>query len=78
MVRSILSFIIGVYVGIFLMCLLRVAREEERKYMYEVTYTIDGIIKKININAKDAFQAQEIFTNMYGMGKIQIINIRRK
>lgn len=46
--------------------------------MYEVTYSIDGIIKKININASDAVQAQEIFTNMYGSGKVQIINIIRK
>lgn len=46
--------------------------------MFEVTYSIDGIIKKININASDAVQAQEIFTNMYGSGKVQIINIIRK
>lgn len=46
--------------------------------MFEVTYSIDGIIKKININASDALQAQEIFTNMYGPGKVQIINILRK
>lgn len=45
--------------------------------MYEVTYSIDGIIKKININANDQIQAQTIFTNMYGTGKVQIINIRR-
>lgn len=45
--------------------------------MYEVTYSIDGIIKKININANDSIQAQNIFTNMYGTGKVQIINIRR-
>lgn len=45
--------------------------------MYEVTYSIDGIIKKININASDSIQAQNIFTNMYGTGKMQIINIRR-
>lgn len=45
--------------------------------MYEVTYSIDGIIKKININANDSIQAQAIFTNMYGTGKVQIINIRR-
>ena len=46
--------------------------------MYEVTYSIDGIIKKISINAHDSIQAQEVFTNMYGLGKIQIINIVRK
>lgn len=46
--------------------------------MFEVTYSIDGIIKKLNINASDAVQAHEIFTNMYGSGKVQIINIVRK
>lgn len=46
--------------------------------MFDVTYSIDGIIKKISINANDAVQAQEIFTNMYGAGKVQIINIVRK
>lgn len=45
--------------------------------MYEVTYSIDGILKKINVNANDAYQAQTIFTNMYGTAKVQIINIRR-
>ena len=45
--------------------------------MYEVTYEIDGILKKVNIDASDSIQAQEIFTNMYGSGKISIINIRR-
>lgn len=46
--------------------------------MFDVTYSIDGIIKKISINASDAVQAQEIFTNMYGTGKVQIINVIRK
>lgn len=47
--------------------------------MFEVTYSIDGLIKKITINANDAVQAQQIFTNMYGsgFGNIQIINVRR-
>lgn len=45
--------------------------------MYEVTYVIDGITKKININANDSIQAQNIFLNMYGSGNIQIINIKR-
>lgn len=45
--------------------------------MYEVTYTIDGIIKKISIPASDSIQAQAIFTNMFSGGKIEIINIRR-
>lgn len=38
--------------------------------MYEVTYVIDGIIKKVNIPANDSFQANVIFTNMYGSRKV--------
>ena len=45
--------------------------------MYEVTYSIDGILKKISINATDSIQAQQIFTNMFSGGKVEIINIRR-
>ena len=45
--------------------------------MYEVTYTNDGIMKKITINASDAIQAQQTVTNMYGTGRVQIINCRR-
>lgn len=45
--------------------------------MFEVTYSIDGVIKKMNVSANDAITAQNIFTNMYGSGKVQIINVRR-
>ena len=45
--------------------------------MFEVTYSMEGIIRKIMINASDALQAQNIITNMYGSCKVQIINIRR-
>ncbi|MFR8117255.1 MAG: hypothetical protein ACLVAK_09675 [Clostridia bacterium] len=45
--------------------------------MFEVTYSMDGLIRKIMINASDSVQAQNIFTNMYGNAKVQIINIRR-
>lgn len=45
--------------------------------MYEVTYSIEGIVRKTTIPATDGLQAQNIFTNMYGSGKVQIINIRR-
>lgn len=45
--------------------------------MYEVTYSVDGIIRKLTVNANDAIQAQNIITNMFGMGKVQIINVRR-
>lgn len=45
--------------------------------MFEVTYSIEGIIRKIMINASDSVQVQNIFTNMYGSGQVQIINVRR-
>ena len=45
--------------------------------MFEVTYSMEGIIRKITINASDAVQAQSMFTNMYGNGNVQIIDIRR-
>lgn len=45
--------------------------------MYEVTYSMEGLIRKIMINASDAVQVQSIFTNMYGNAKVQIINVRR-
>ena len=45
--------------------------------MFEVTYSMEGIIRKIMINANDSVQAQQSFTNMYGNAKVQIINIRR-
>lgn len=45
--------------------------------MFEVTYSLEGIIRKISIKADDSIQAQNIFTNMFGLGKVQIINIRR-
>lgn len=46
--------------------------------MYEVTYSIDGVIKKISVVANDAITAQNLATNMFGSGKVQIIDIRRK
>lgn len=45
--------------------------------MFEVTYSVEGIIRKIMINASDSLQAQSIIINMYSSGKVQIINIRR-
>lgn len=45
--------------------------------MYEVTYSVNGIVRKITINANDAIQAQEIIINMFGIGNVQIINYRR-
>lgn len=52
----------------------------ERKWkidMYKVRMSIDGIIKEITINANDAYTAQQMATNMYSNGNVQIIDIRR-
>lgn len=45
--------------------------------MYKVKYSINGVLREITINANDAIQAQTMFTNMYGGGNVQIIDIRR-
>lgn len=45
--------------------------------MYEVTYSNNGIVRKITVNGQDAIQAQQIVTNMFGKGNVQIINWRR-
>lgn len=45
--------------------------------MYEVTYTIDGVIKYMNVSAKDSIQVSQIMTNMFGSGRIEIINVRK-
>lgn len=45
--------------------------------MYKIRISIEGIIKEITITANDAFSAQQAITNMYGSGKVQIIDIRR-
>lgn len=52
-------------------------RERRKIKMFEVTYSINGIIKTININANDQFQVQEIFLNMYSGSNAEIINVRR-
>lgn len=52
-------------------------RKKVKKQMYEVTYSMEGIIRKIIINASDAVQVTNIMTNMFGSGKVQIINVRR-
>lgn len=46
--------------------------------MYEITYSIDGIIKRISIQALSQMEAVNIFTNMYGSGKVQVISCIRK
>lgn len=45
--------------------------------MYEVTYTVDGVQRKIEVNVSDAIVAQNIIINMFGTGNVQIINVRR-
>lgn len=53
-------------------------RKKVKIQMYEVTYSMNGIIKKIQVKADDAVTAQTIFTNMFGDGAIEIIDIVRK
>nr|DAM57476.1 MAG TPA: hypothetical protein [Caudoviricetes sp.] len=55
-----------------------VKRKKVKIQMYEVTYSMNGVIKKIDIKADDAVVAQSIFTNMFGGGAVEIINIMRK
>lgn len=47
--------------------------------MFEVTYVLDGVQRKMSVRADDSITATQIFTNMYGsgFGNIQIINVRR-
>ena len=45
--------------------------------MYKVKIVIDGLVKEITVNANSSFEVQNIITNMYGTGKVQIIDIRR-
>lgn len=46
--------------------------------MYEVTFTLDGILHTVNVPATDAAQVNNIITNMYGTSGYSIINIIRK
>lgn len=45
--------------------------------MFEVIYVVDGVQRKMMVNANDAITAQNMFTNMYKGFGIEIINIRR-
>ena len=47
------------------------------KTMYKVKIVIDGLVKEITVNANSSVEVQNIITNMYGTGKVQIIDIRR-
>ena len=46
--------------------------------MFEVTYSMNGVIKNISVNASDPLTAIDRFTNMFGGGAVEIINIIRK
>lgn len=46
--------------------------------MYEVTFTLDGILHTVNVPATNAAQINNIITNMYGTSDYSIINIIRK
>ena len=50
--------------------------------MFEITYSIEGIIRKIIVQGTSQMDAvnifTNIFTNMYGSGKVQIISCIRK
>lgn len=46
--------------------------------MYEVTFTLEGVLHTINVPATDAAQINSIITNMYGTSEYSIINIIRK
>jgi hypothetical protein len=50
---------------------------KEGEFMFEVTYVIDGLQKKMRVNADDAIVAQSIFTNMFSGQKVEIINVVR-
>ena len=53
-------------------------RERKEQKMYEVTFTVDGVIHKATIPATDFSQIHDIITNMYGSSKVTIINFIRK
>ena len=46
--------------------------------MYEVTFTLEGILHTITIPATDSSQINEIITNMFGTSDYRIINFIRK
>lgn len=54
---------------------LKPYRKKVKIQMYEVTYSMNGIIKKIQVKADDAVTAQTIFTNMFGGGAIEILDV---
>lgn len=45
--------------------------------MYEVTFSVDGLVKTLQVPATDGVLAQTLVTNMFGTGKVQIISVRK-
>ena len=45
--------------------------------MFEVVYSIDGVISKGFIPANEQYEINNIITNMYGKSKVQIISIKK-
>lgn len=45
--------------------------------MYKVKIVIDGLLREMTINANSSVEVQNIITNMYGAGRVQIVDIRR-
>lgn len=45
--------------------------------MYEVKYSLDGIVHTIYVNGKDAEQVDKILTSMFIGQSYQIIDMRR-
>lgn len=45
--------------------------------MYKVKIVIDGLLREMTINANSSVEVQNIITNMYGSGIVQIVDIRR-
>lgn len=44
------------------------------KNCYEVTYSIDGVIRKINVPAENQMEVMSIVTNMFLGTRVEIIN----
>ena len=53
-------------------------KERREEKMYEVTFTVDGVIHKATIPATDFSQIHDVITQMYGSSKVTIINFIRK
>lgn len=41
---------------------------------FEVICTLDGVIKRINVPAKDILEVNNIITNMFSGQKVEVLN----